>query len=95
MLDTATAIINLRVHPGASKNHLKRTADGSYRAYVTAPPQKGQANRALMKLLAKQLGISPSRIELISGHVSRQKRIRITGVSTRELKQRLEGATKK
>jgi len=48
---------------------------------LTAPPEKNKANRALQKFLAGCLGVSPSAVEILSGHTSRQKRVCVKGVS--------------
>jgi len=42
---------------------------------------EGKANRALIKFLAKQLSVSPSAVEILSGHTSRQKRVCVRTVS--------------
>lgn len=46
---------------------------------VTAVPEKGKANVALVKMLAKRLGVPPASISLVAGEASRLKRLRITG----------------
>ncbi len=53
----------------AGKNWLK--------IKVTSPPEDGKANLAIIKILAKELGIPKSSLELVAGATSRQKRIRI------------------
>ena len=46
---------------------------------VTAPPEKGKANAALIKLLAKEWGLSPSRLAIAAGTKERRKRVLIKG----------------
>ena len=58
---------------------------------VHAPPDKGRANSAIVELLAKELGISKSSIELISGHTSRNKKFRIEGVTRQEIEKLADG----
>jgi len=48
---------------------------------LMAPPVEGKANRALQEFLAGRLGVSRSAVEILSGHASRQKRVRVSGVS--------------
>lgn len=48
---------------------------------LAAPPVRGKANRALCEFLAERLGVSPSVVEILSGYTSRQKRVRVKGVS--------------
>jgi uncharacterized protein (TIGR00251 family) len=47
------------------------------RIRLTAPPEGGQANRLCCRLLAETLNIAPSRVEIVGGHASRKKRVRI------------------
>jgi uncharacterized protein (TIGR00251 family) len=51
----------------------------SLRIAVTAPPEDGKDNAALIALLAKSWNFPKSRIELVSGATSRNKKIRISG----------------
>ena len=50
--------------------------DGALRVRVTATATDGKANKAVVKLLAKHLGVAPSSIEIVRGHTSRDKLIR-------------------
>ena len=72
--------IALHVTPKASKNEIVgwvADADGqlALKVKVTAAPEDGKANKALIKFLAKQWDISPSLLEVTAGHASRHKRI--------------------
>ncbi|MEO9614090.1 MAG: DUF167 family protein [Nitratireductor sp.] len=49
------------------------------KARVRAVPEKGAANAALEKLLAKRLGIAPSRVDIVAGATARLKTVRIAG----------------
>lgn len=71
-LATSGTQIALRVTPHGGREALD-WADGLLRARVTAPPEDGKANRAVQKLLARALGIAPSRLTLIRGASSRDK----------------------
>jgi len=70
-------IITVKVIPRASQNRLEPQPDGTFVARVTAPPVEGEANRAVIRLLAEHFEVSPSRIELVSGATSRLKRFRV------------------
>jgi uncharacterized protein (TIGR00251 family) len=48
---------------------------------LAAPPVEGKANRALQEFLAGRLGVSRSEVEILGGHASRHKRVRVRGVS--------------
>ncbi len=56
---------------------------------VRAVPDKGAANMAVLKLLAKTLGVPKSALELVSGHTARIKTVRIAGLSRSEAVERL------
>jgi uncharacterized protein YggU (UPF0235/DUF167 family) len=49
------------------------------KARVRAAPSDGDANDALVRLIAKSLGVAPRAVDLISGHASRVKRLKIGG----------------
>ncbi|MDO5647946.1 DUF167 domain-containing protein [Paracoccus sp. (in: a-proteobacteria)] len=66
------AKIDIRVTPKARRNLLKQDGD-ILRAYVTAPPEDGRANDAVIRLLADALGVAKSRLTLIRGATSREK----------------------
>ena len=70
-------IVNLWVQPRASRNEVVGFQGEFLRIRVTAPPAGGQANRLCCRVLAETLGIAPSRIEIISGHSSRKKKVRV------------------
>ena len=77
----------LQVHlqPGAKTNALVGYRDGVLYAKVTALPQKGQANRALLEFMAETLDIPKSALSIIRGQASRNKVIAIRGLNRREL----------
>ena len=65
--------ICLKVKPGARKNQVIKKEDGSFAVSVTAPPKKGKANKAVIRLLADYFGIAKSKIRVISGATSKNK----------------------
>ena len=60
------------------------------RLRVTAPPEDGKANAAVVRLLAQTLGIPRSRLEVIRGHSSRNKVIKVASLNALEVRQRLD-----
>ncbi|OOY16665.1 DUF167 domain-containing protein [Thioclava sp. DLFJ4-1] len=68
--------IALRVTPKASRNEIRESEEG-LRAYVTVVPENGKANAAVVKLLAKALGVAKSRLTLIRGQTAREKVFRL------------------
>jgi uncharacterized protein (TIGR00251 family) len=73
-------ILSIYVQPRASRNEILGYRDNSLRIRVVAAPSGGEANRLCREILAKWLGTSPSRIEILSGHKARRKRLRVSGV---------------
>lgn len=65
--------------------------DGVLQVKVSAPPVDGKANRALCRLVAKQIGVAPSRVSVIRGEKSRQKVLLIEGIDEATVRQRLRG----
>jgi hypothetical protein len=77
-------IIKIYLQPKSSKNEIVGPYRDGVKIKVTAPPIEGKANEALIRLLAKELGISPSSIEIIKGHHSREKTLKVLGVPSQE-----------
>ena len=82
--------IDVRVQPKASRNQVDGFEDGTLRLRVTAPPADGKANTGVIALLAKTLGVSRSRLEIVRGHSSRNKVVSIDTLSEQEVRRRIE-----
>ena len=87
-------ILPVRAHPGARRNEIRGVQDGMLKVSVTQSPEKGKADKALVELLSKKLGLKKSQIELIAGESSHQKRFLIRGISTERLAERIDRAAK-
>lgn len=85
----AGVILNLRVRPGSRKNAIQGEHAGMLKVAVTAAPERGKANAAVIELLAKTLGIARSKIEIVHGHTSSDKRVQISGLDANEVESRL------
>ena len=57
--------------------------------YLSVPPVEGAANKALVKMLAKVLGVAPARLEIISGVRNRSKIVRVSGLEEKMVRQAL------
>ncbi|MGA2796195.1 MAG: DUF167 domain-containing protein [Thermoguttaceae bacterium] len=82
-------ILPVRAQPGAKRNEIRGEQDGMLKVCVTQSPEKGKANKAVIELMAKSLGLRKSQFELISGETSHQKRFLIRGITPEELAQKL------
>ncbi|SMX46930.1 DUF167 domain-containing protein [Maliponia aquimaris] len=76
-LATPGTTFDVRVTPKAARNEIRRDATG-LRVSVTTVPEGGKATAAVIKLLAKAIGVPKSRIDLVRGETSRDKVFRIT-----------------
>lgn len=70
-------VFDLKVTPKASRDAVVEEPDGSLKVTTTTVPEGGKANAAVAKLLARALGVAKSRLTLVSGASSRQKRFRL------------------
>jgi uncharacterized protein (TIGR00251 family) len=74
--------LTIRVITRAKKNEISgELQDGTVKVRLTAPPVKGKANQALVKLLAEKLEIPASNIKIISGEKRRRKVLQIEGMN--------------
>lgn len=83
--------IKVRVLPKSSRTEIIAIEDDTYKVKLTAPPVEGKANKALIALLARRLGIGKGRIEIVSGGRSRLKTVRIYGLSSKEVTSLMSG----
>ena len=75
------ALLAVKVTPRASADKLAGVKDGRVLVRLSAPPVEGKANQALVKFLAKKLGLAKSGLEVVAGFKSRQKTVLVRGVS--------------
>ena len=76
--------VRVRVKPRASKSRVLGEKEGALEVAVAAPPVDGEANAELIRTLAKHLGVPRSAVTLEAGEASRQKRVRVAGLSVEE-----------
>lgn len=85
-------IFRVRVSPGASREKVAGVHDGALKVSVAAAPEKGRANAALVKLLAKALGVSRKDLSIVSGETDRNKRVLLEGRDLEETEKLLKQA---
>ena len=83
------SLLKIKVVPGSSRNHIAGWLGESLKIRVTANPEKGKANDAVVTLLADTLKIPKQDITLSSGASSPRKVFKISGLSHSEIKSRL------
>lgn len=79
------AILAVWVQPNASRDRIAGMMDGAMKVAVTAPPEKGKANKALGKLLAAELGLPKHAVAVVKGGGSRRKTLRLRGIRQEQL----------
>jgi uncharacterized protein (TIGR00251 family) len=82
-------VLPVRAQPGARKPGILGEQAGALKIAVTAPPDQGRANKALVEAIREALDLKRSQVALMSGETSRDKRFLIRGVTTEELVARL------
>jgi uncharacterized protein len=85
------AAFTVRVVTRAQRNEIVGVQeDRSLKIRLTAAPNDGQANAALIKFLAERLQVPESAIEIVAGKDSRDKWISVEGISTADVEARLQ-----
>src|SRR5262245_51013801 len=82
-------LVSIRAQPGARKPGVLGEQAGALKLAVTAPPEEGRANKALVELLRELLDLKRSQVEFLRGQNSRQKQILLKGLGKAELEKRL------
>ncbi|KKW31209.1 MAG: hypothetical protein UY76_C0064G0008 [Candidatus Uhrbacteria bacterium GW2011_GWA2_52_8d] len=70
-------ILTVYVKPGARKNSIEWIDEDTIKISVTAPPEKGKANHAVIKLLAEDLNLPKSQIEIVRGLTTKIKHVKV------------------
>ncbi len=84
-------ILRLHVTPRGSRNEITGWRDDVLCIKITAPPVEGAANAAIVKFVAGRLAVRKSQVELVSGDKSREKTLKITGLTESDIRSRLGG----
>jgi uncharacterized protein len=82
--------MRLRVSPGARSNAVVGRHGDGWKVRVTAPPEDGRANDAVLRLLAERLDLPGASVTLVSGHSGRDKIVELAGIDAAEAERRLE-----
>jgi uncharacterized protein len=90
-----TTRLALRVSPGARTSAVVGRHGEAWKVRVSAPPEDGRANAAVVQLLADTLGVPARTISVVSGHGARDKLIELSGIAPEEIERRLEAVGRK
>ena len=83
-------ILPVKARPGASRNEIRGEQNGMLKVSVTQIAEKGKANKALIAVIGKGLGLRRSQLELVAGGTSSEKRFLVHGIDPKALAQRIE-----
>jgi uncharacterized protein (TIGR00251 family) len=78
-------LLSVKLQPRASADEIGEALGNELRIKVTAPPVDAAANEALIKLLAQQLHCPRNRVDLVRGHTSRHKTIKLYGLAAEDV----------
>lgn len=84
-----TTILEVKVVPNASRDEISGWLGDNLKLRVRAPPERGRANLAVIKLLSDELGIPAKHITVIDGQTSPLKRIQLEGITGTRLRNML------
>lgn len=90
VLESASGVVfAVRVHPRAKKDAITGELGDALKLSLTAPPVEGRANEGCMEFFAKLLKVPRSSVSIASGLNSRNKVIRVAGISAQYARERL------
>jgi uncharacterized protein (TIGR00251 family) len=72
--------IQVQIQPGSSKDQITGLHNGRLKIKISAPPVGGKANQNLIEFIAKALGVSKSKIEIVKGRTSKLKTLKISAI---------------
>ena len=88
---TAGANFAIKLHPRAKKNAITGEVGDALKVSLTAPPVDGKANEACIEFFAKLLKVPRSSVSIAAGQTSRNKVIRVAGLTAQQVRERLDG----
>jgi len=82
--------LRLKVSPGAARTEIAGRHGDAWKVRVTAAPERGRANDAVIRLLAERLDLPRASVSVVSGQSSREKIVELHGLDPGEAERRLE-----
>ena len=92
-MTAASTRVRLRVSPGAGRAEIVGRYSDGWKVRVTAAPEHGRANDAVLRLLADALSVPRESLAIVSGHSGRDKIVELTGVGPGAIDRRLASAS--
>jgi hypothetical protein len=91
-MEAGSTRVRLRVAPGATRPGVVGRHGEAWKVRVSAPPEGGRANEAVMRLLADALRVPREAVTLVSGHGGRDKIVELAGLRPSQAERRLTSA---
>jgi uncharacterized protein (TIGR00251 family) len=89
--ETAAGVsFGVRIQPRAKRDTVLGELGGALKISLVAPPVDGRANKGCISFIAELLEVRPSQVSILSGHASRNKVMRVAGITAASLRERLE-----
>ncbi|HET9183842.1 MAG TPA: DUF167 domain-containing protein [Candidatus Angelobacter sp.] len=82
----------VRVQPRARKNAITGVVGDALKLAVTSPPVEGRANQAVIEFFADLFAIPRSSVSIASGETSRNKIVRVVGITAESVRERISAA---
>ena len=83
-------LVPVKVVPGASRSRVVGILDGALKVAVAAPPEKGKANKALIKILAETFDLPKNRVSIEQGQSSHHKIVLLLGADAGQVRDQLQ-----
>lgn len=83
-------MLNVKVVPGASRSRVAGRYGDGVKVQVSAAPEKGKANEAVLEVLAQWLGVRQSQLCIAKGHTQPRKTVAIDGLAPKALETIME-----
>ena len=84
--------VNIHVVPGSKREGVVGVHGDALKVAVRARPEKGKANASLVEVFSRVVDVRRSAVEIVSGHSSRRKRVKIDGPASDEVRARIDAA---
>lgn len=81
--------LSVRAQPRASRSEVAGEHDGALKVRLAAPPVDGEANRELVRFLAKLLDVARSRVTVVAGETGRNKVVEVAGLTVADVERLL------
>lgn len=94
-MEAVSTRVRLRVSPGATRAGIVGRHGEAWKVRVTAAPEGGRANKAVVRLLADTLSVPRAAVTLVSGHGGRDKIVELAGLGPSQIERRLSSAVGK